>query len=326
MDKNTQQTNETVKLDEQNPSNDNHTSEENSSNITKNIIEQKSANPTKATEHKIAEQKDTPKQDPKKTQEERELNAEKELKNLMSELNNLNSNPMTSQAQLKRLMSTNFVNPYEILMILPDATEEEIRKQYKTLSLLVHPDKCGHDPRASDAFHVLETGYKTLLDPEKRKVYQRIMREARERVEYERNKENKRREKKGLPILPNDTLDSEVKEMVKRIMDEIDEKKKFLEKQNLTQEKREREEVEYKKMQDDYEKQYNKEWESSRDKRVKNWRKFTEKITNGKKKGKFETRPPHLKMEERPEIYGNSRNFDGNKLGSGEEFRRPWNS
>ena len=265
------------------------------------------------------------KPDPKKLQEEREQNAEKELKNLMSELNNMNSNPMTSQAQLKRLLSTNFVNPYEILMILPDATEEEIRKQYKTLSLLVHPDKCGHDPRAADAFHVLETGYKTLLDPEKRKVYQRIMREARERVEYERNKENKRREKKGLPPLPNDTFDSEVKEMVKKIMDEIDEKKKFLEKQNLNQEKREREEVEFKKMADDYEKQYNKEWESSRDKRVKNWRKFTEKITQGKKKGKFETRPPQIKMEERPEIYGNNRNGEGNRLGPAEDFKRPWN-
>jgi len=44
---------------------------------------------------------------------------------------------------------------------------------------------------------MVEQAYKTLMDPEKRKVYQRIMREARERVEYERKKENKRREKMG---------------------------------------------------------------------------------------------------------------------------------
>jgi len=249
--------------------------------------------------------------------EEREKDAEKELKNLMNEINDINANPMTSQAQLKRLCSTNFVNPYEILMVSPDASEDEIRKQYKTISLLVHPDKCNHDPRSSDAFHVLETGYKTLLDPEKRKIYQRIMREARERVGYERNKENKKREKRGLPILPVDTFDMEVKEMVKRIMDEIDEKKKFIEKQNVSHEKREREEVEFVKMQSEYEKQYNKEWESSRDKRVKNWRKFNDKLMNGKHKAKFETRPPQIKMEERPDFPG------AFKLAAGDDFKKP---
>ena len=44
---------------------------------------------------------------------------------------------------------------------------------------------------------MVEQAYKTLMDTEKRKVYQRIMREARERVEYERKKENKKREKLG---------------------------------------------------------------------------------------------------------------------------------
>ena len=62
--------------------------------------------------------------------------------------------------------------------------------------MLIHPDKC-KDPRAPDAFHILEQAYKTLLDPEKRKVYQRVMREARERVEFERGKDNKKRKKAG---------------------------------------------------------------------------------------------------------------------------------
>jgi DnaJ family protein C protein 8 len=37
------------------------------------------------------------------------------------------------------------------------------------------------------------------LDVEKRKIYVRIMREAREKTDYERGKENKRRQKFGLP-------------------------------------------------------------------------------------------------------------------------------
>jgi hypothetical protein len=31
------------------------------------------------------------------------------------------------------------------------------------------------------------------MDPEKRRIYQRVMREAKERVDYERKKENKMR-------------------------------------------------------------------------------------------------------------------------------------
>ncbi len=68
------------------------------------------------------------------------------------------------------------------------------------MSVLVHPDKLKNDNRAYEAFHMVEQAYKTLMDAEKRKVYQRIMREARERTEYERKKENKRREKAGLPL------------------------------------------------------------------------------------------------------------------------------
>jgi hypothetical protein len=111
---------------------------------------------TKNTETiEITPEKTEEKTKPENTskEEEREKNAEKEFKKLMSEINNLNSNPMTSQAQLKRLLSSTFVNPYDILMLSPDATEEEIKKQYKTISLLVHPDKCAGEPRAADAFH-----------------------------------------------------------------------------------------------------------------------------------------------------------------------------
>ncbi len=59
---------------------------------------------------------------------------------------------MTSNYQLKRLLNTNFISPYEVLMLSPESVEEEIKRQYRQLSLLIHPDKCS-DPKASDAFH-----------------------------------------------------------------------------------------------------------------------------------------------------------------------------
>jgi hypothetical protein len=86
---------------------------------------------------------------------------------------------------------------------------------------------------------------------------------------------------------------------IKKIIDEIDERKTHSEKMESANRKREREEEEERKMKEEFEKNVNKEWESYRDKRVKNWNKFQTKILSGKRRGKYETRPPKYRMEER---------------------------
>ena len=43
------------------------------------------------------------------------------------------------------------INPYEQLNLRFDAADDEVRRQYRKLSLLVHPDKCSH-PQAREAF------------------------------------------------------------------------------------------------------------------------------------------------------------------------------
>jgi DnaJ family protein C protein 8 len=106
---------------------------------------------------------------------------------------------------LDKLLNNTFVNPFDILEVGHEASEAEIKKKFRMLSVLVHPDKCKHE-RASDAFHLLEQAYKTLMDADKRRMYQRVMREARERVEHIRNKENARRVTAGLHKLPNETM------------------------------------------------------------------------------------------------------------------------
>ena len=94
---------------------------------------------------------------------------------------------------------------------------------------MVHPDKCKHE-RAPDAFHMVENAYKMLEDPEKRRIYQRIMREAKERVEIEREKENKKRLAEGKEPLPNDTFNIDVQTMCQKLFDQIEENKKYFEK------------------------------------------------------------------------------------------------
>jgi hypothetical protein len=94
-------------------------------------------------------------------------------------------------------------------------------------------------------------------------------------------------------------MENEVKIMMKKIIDEIEERKNYSEKQENAHKKRERDEMEEKRLKDDLLKQQNKEWETYRDKRVKNWNKFRDRVMNGKKKGKYETKPPKYKAEER---------------------------
>lgn len=52
---------------------------------------------------------------------------------------------LTPKQQLDRLLrpgSTYFnLNPYEVLQVEADATVDEIKKKYRRLSILVHPDK-----------------------------------------------------------------------------------------------------------------------------------------------------------------------------------------
>lgn len=69
----------------------------------------------------------------------------------MKRLSRENTN-FTQEYQLNRLLNQTFVNPYDILEVGPEASDAEIKKKFRMLSILVHPDKC-KDERAPDAFH-----------------------------------------------------------------------------------------------------------------------------------------------------------------------------
>ena len=59
-------------------------------------------------------------------------------------------------------------NYYDILGVGKDASEEEIRKAYKKLALIHHPDKNGGD---DTMFKKINTAHDTLINPEKRHIY-----------------------------------------------------------------------------------------------------------------------------------------------------------
>jgi len=70
------------------------------------------------------------------------------------------------------------------------------------------------------------------------------MREAKERVEYERKKENKRRTDLGLTALPEETINIEVQNMCKQLFEEIEDRKQHFERLDAAYKRKKRTEVE----------------------------------------------------------------------------------
>lgn len=60
---------------------------------------------------------------------------------------------------------------YKILGLQKDCTETEIKKAYRKLAIVHHPDKNPDDPDAADRFKELQEAHETLSDPQKRERY-----------------------------------------------------------------------------------------------------------------------------------------------------------
>lgn len=65
---------------------------------------------------------------------------------------------------------------YAILGVPASATQEEIKKKYRSLAAKHHPDKNPNDPRAADTFKAISEAYTTLGDAAKRKQYDEMRR------------------------------------------------------------------------------------------------------------------------------------------------------
>lgn len=61
-------------------------------------------------------------------------------------------------------------NLYNILVVTPTATTEEIKKAYRSLAMRHHPDRSTH-PGAEIRFNAIKTAYELLSDPKKRAEY-----------------------------------------------------------------------------------------------------------------------------------------------------------
>lgn len=63
------------------------------------------------------------------------------------------------------------LNPFHVLGVEATASDVELKKAYRQLAVMVHPDK-NHHPRAEEAFKVLRAAWDIVSNAEKRKEYE----------------------------------------------------------------------------------------------------------------------------------------------------------
>ena len=78
-------------------------------------------------------------------------------------------------------MTTNTVDPYGLLQVSQDASQQEIRSSYRKLARNCHPDKSS-DPASVFVFHQLTEALNCLVTPELREKYDQELHRKQEKI------------------------------------------------------------------------------------------------------------------------------------------------
>jgi len=179
--------------------------------------------------------------------------------------------------EIKRIIRCFRLDYYTVLDIQPGITKEEIAKIYKKKSLLIHPDKT-KNPRAVDAFDLLRKAATALADDKKRAELDGIWADARSELIQEKGWTVDDDRLVGLEFL------REWRTKVKDILIDTEFVKRLALKREQAKQARERREEDELKEEKKRVKKQEATWESHRDDRVQNWRKFSRKLKHKKQK------------------------------------------
>ncbi|XP_057549217.1 J domain-containing protein spf31 isoform X1 [Amaranthus tricolor] len=208
-----------------------------------------------------------------------------------------------------RILSCFKLNPYEFLDLSFDSSIEDVKKQYRKLSLMVHPDKCKH-PQAKEAFGALAKAQQQLLDLQEREYVLSQVKAAKEELLSVRKKQLKKDAASKIKSLVDEKFDQayeqsdefqrQLKLKVREILTEQEWRRRKMAMRISEEEGRLKKDEQEQKEMWKRKREHEEQWEGTREKRVSSWRDF---MKTGKKGKKGEIRPPKLKTEDPNKSY-----------------------
>lgn len=169
---------------------------------------------------------------------------------------------LSRDAEVNRILDCHPRDPFAILQLHPDNVEK-LRATYRKKSLLIHPDKTRH-PRAPEAFDLLKKAQLALEDEKQRRALAALY--------------------SGIKAQIGDCAHETLQEKVAAALDE-QERQQEVERQQQRREEQQRQEEKHEALKARAQRrQWENEWDRTRDGRVKLWRDYKVSKTKRKKK------------------------------------------
>lgn len=181
----------------------------------------------------------------------------------------------TAASQIERILPENYfwhnLNPFRVFDISHTASQEEISRRYKALSLLLHPDKNPGLNRAQEAYDEVLRAKAILLGTDENKVcHMKALVEQgtiRGTVEFKKLTIEEQKES---------SIEEYQSKAVMKLFAEIENKRRQVEKNEKSHQQRERQHEEDQLQKEKNSRKFDKNWqeEDRVDKRIGNWRDF----------------------------------------------------
>uniref|UniRef100_A0A060T9C7 ARAD1C43406p n=1 Tax=Blastobotrys adeninivorans TaxID=409370 RepID=A0A060T9C7_BLAAD len=185
----------------------------------------------------------------------------------------------TKDKEIDRILNAFPLDAYSVLDLQPGCTLDDIKKQYRKKSLLIHPDKT-KNPQAPDAFDKLKKAQSLLADDKSREALDQTFVDARRMLIRDKKWSYNDERLKGDEFL------SEWREKIREVLIENELRKRRLARIQMEEEGRLKRKLEEEQEAKRKKRESEKAWEDSRDSRVSTWRGYQREVEKKKLKKK----------------------------------------
>eukprot|EP00538_Stauroneis_constricta_P006747 CAMPEP_0119553878 /NCGR_PEP_ID=MMETSP1352-20130426/6513_1 /TAXON_ID=265584 /ORGANISM="Stauroneis constricta, Strain CCMP1120" /LENGTH=415 /DNA_ID=CAMNT_0007600361 /DNA_START=58 /DNA_END=1305 /DNA_ORIENTATION=+ len=180
----------------------------------------------------------------------------------------------TFEHQIGRLLKDNYewrnLNPFYVLKLPIDATEDDISRRYKAMALLLHPDKNGGSEQAQKAYDEVKKAKNALMDENRRRHSRMLIEEG---MKIGEDNWKSMVDRKGM------TLEDVQEKEVMRIFAQVEMKRREVEQRERKFEQREKQQEDDAMEAERKARKFDKSWKKEErvSKRIGNWRDFSTK-------------------------------------------------